>query len=152
MGNITKRQKMSILLLIYLGLILFYLLSIVAWQIIPKYRTLRKQKNYYIVVSVGWKTWCSLAGSLSSLRLIGFDGGLGWGYRYLKGELSERIFYAHSCNCSLRSLLAVGRRQFFPQGSLHSLVQTWQLVTLRAGEPRESKKGMHDRSHSLFVT
>ena len=40
MGDI-KRQRMSIL--IYLGLIVFYYLSMAAWQIIPKQSSLKQQ-------------------------------------------------------------------------------------------------------------
>lgn len=108
----------------------------------PQIQKLKKTKNYYIVVSVGWKIWCSLAGSLGSLCLIGFDGGIGWGCRHLKGGLSKEGSYStltHVVVVSGLCWLLVGDISFFHR-CLHSLVQTWQLVSLRAGEPRESKK------------
>ena len=42
MGNI-KRQRMSILFLIYFGLIVFYYFSMAAWQIIPRHSSLKQQ-------------------------------------------------------------------------------------------------------------
>ena len=68
MGNI-KRQRMSILFLIYLGLIVFYYLSIAAWQIIPKHSSLNSKHLFYCN-PCRLEILCNLAASSGSLCLM----------------------------------------------------------------------------------